>query len=129
MKNISDIIIVLKIIYVDLDVNNCEMFINKYHIHIKWFVVGLLTCVLYFKIDFFNILHNYQSDKSTPQIKPDYISKQNSDLLSKSNNFSDKYTILNVTYECDSLSKGNYKKGNVYWTVFAGRRNRLQLQV
>ena len=41
-----------------------------------------------------------------------------------------KYNTVNATLSCDSADAGGtLVSGNVYWTVFAGRRNRLALHV
>ena len=41
-----------------------------------------------------------------------------------------KYNTVNATFSCDSADAGGtLVSGNVYWTLFAGRRNRLALQV
>ena len=47
--------------------------------------------------------------------------------------YSVKYVIHNSSFACNSTNEegaGEYvTKGKVYWTVFAGRRDRLSLQV
>ena len=43
--------------------------------------------------------------------------------------FKESYAILNSTFSCDTSKEWKPLQGRVYWTVFAGRRDRLRLQV